>query len=172
MITLDEAKKQLNISHDDDDSLIADLITESITHVENYTNRIIETAAVAESFDGFSTPLVLTKTPLVTIQSITYLDGDEVEQTLATYTLDRRKTYPEITPAYGESWPSTSGAIQSVTVNYTAGYSDMPGPLRRAALMILSSLYEQRENHLSGTIVAGVPVSAEYLMNSYRIPVL
>lgn len=172
MISLTEAKAQLLVTHDDDDTYIRSLIDVVNLMVENFTNRTVEIVEKVEDFDGFSTPLVLGFAPLYEITSIQYQDSDDVQQTLASYTLDTRPTYAEITPAYGEDWPTTHAKIKSVTVTYQAGYTDTPEPLKQAGLMLLSSLYEQREDHIVGQSIAEVPVGAKSLMTPYRIHVL
>jgi len=171
MITLSEAKAQLVIDHTDDDSLIVSLIDSAVAMVSSYTCRILDVETRTQILDGFPAVITLDAAPLVSVTSIAYKDTDDADQTLSSslYTVDSRDSYAKVTPVYGSDWPSTTAAPQSVTVTFQAGYSSSPAPLKQAALMIVSSLYEQRENHITGTIIARVPVSAEWLMNPYRI---
>ena len=171
MITLAEAKAQLVVDHTDDDSLIVSLINSAEAMVASYTNRVMDTATKTMILDGFPSVITLDAAPFVSLTSIVYNDTDDAEQTLSAslYTVDARGTYAKVTPVYGADWPSTTAAPQSVTVTFVAGYSTPSEPLKQAALMYLSSLYEQRENHITGVMANKVPVSAEYLMQPYRI---
>jgi uncharacterized phiE125 gp8 family phage protein len=170
MLSLAEAKAHLVITEADDDALISDLVDVAESHVAGFTQRTLDRTAHTETFTAFNTPMVLEKAPLLSVDSITYVDPDGVTQTLSSFQVRERGAYAEIYPAVGESWPSVlSGDVNSVTVAYYAGYDNVPAPLKQAALMILSSLYEQRENHIAGTTATAVPVSAEYLMAPYRI---
>lgn len=175
MITVAEVKSQSVIDHDDDDSLLSGFVVPAAeSAVANFTNRVMDAAEQVQILDGFPPVITLEKAPYISITSIKYNDVDDVEQTLASsgYTVDSRGMYATITPVYGSSWPSTTAAPQSVTVTYQAGYDSPPAALKQAALMIAASLYDLRENHIVGTTAASVPISAEYIMQPYRIPVL
>ena len=177
MITLTEAKAHLVVEHTDDDTLITALIAAVSDYVESYTGRAItERAAESLVLDGFCDPIELPVVPVQSVTSVQYNDTDDAQQTLAAsgYRVDGRKLKTEIRLAYGADWPNTTAAPESVTVTYVAGYpaGQEPELLKRAALLLLGSLYEQRDNHITGVSINAVPMSAEILMQSYVVPVI
>lgn len=106
--------------------------------------------------------------PHIDVESVEYLDGAGVMQTLdpARYELDDR----EIVPAYGTSWPGTRDARSAVRVRYRAGYvadpagdplvAKIPEPIRAAVLLLVGDLYRFRETVVVGATAAAVPMSA------------
>lgn len=63
----------------------------------------------------------LTRAPLISVTSITYLDTAGATQTVAAADYIVDKPNNRIRLAYNESWPSSRGAPDSVTVRYVAG---------------------------------------------------
>jgi len=59
-----------------------------------------------------------------------------------------------------------------VTITGTAGFADDPGGVpeiaKRAMLMVVGHLYENRESVVVGASVAEVPQGAEYLIDQLR----
>lgn len=179
-ITVLEAKTQLSITSDDDDTLLRALIGAAQDAVAEYTQRKLSSATYTQTFDGFKAPMVLDNAPVTSVTSVQYIDRDGVTQTAdpSLYVVDTRQSRAKIEKAWGETWPDTrDGDQQTVTVTYVAGYevgdspesNPMPESLRQAALMIVGALYENRENFIIGASVAEVPVSAKFLMSPYRI---
>jgi hypothetical protein len=61
--------------------------------------------------------------PLISVDSITYLDTSGTEQTLDTSFYVYVPGFPgRIAPAYGKIWPFTLPQLGSVTIKYTCGY--------------------------------------------------
>jgi uncharacterized phiE125 gp8 family phage protein len=92
----------------------------------------------------------LPRPPLVSVTSITYLDSNGVSQTVdpARYTVDPYAYVGRVVPAYGLYWPATRPVPNAVTVTYVAGWTTrgaVPQMIRRAILMVVGSLYENRE---------------------------
>lgn len=173
MISIEDAKRQVGQTSNHEDGLIQSYIDAAGETVAQYTGRIWDQATFTDVFDGFSDEMTLTRSPLGAVSSVTYLDADGVSQTLATsgYVVDNRMSLAKVKRAYGTTWPTTqAGDQQTVTITYTAGYTaaTLPEPLRMAALMLVSSLYAQPENH-SATQLHEVPVSAQFLLAPYRI---
>lgn len=98
-----------------------------------------------------------------------------VELTLdaSTYALDNYVTPNRLVLAYGESWPSTLGSLNSVKVRYVTGYvsaPDTPGnPVlprmaRSAMLLMLGHLYENREA-LTPNAMTELPLGVQALLD-------
>lgn len=176
MLTLSNVKQHLRIDFDEDDFYLHGLIDVATKTIEAETNRAIETITLTHILDGFDSTITLPEAPIQSVTSIRYHDQNRIEQTLPSteYTVDSRKVFTEITPAYGKTWPTTTPAPQSVTVTYIAGYqpSNIPAPLKQAALMLIGSLYEQRENHVEGEALRYAPVGVKHLIRRYKVPVV
>lgn len=98
--------------------------------------------------------LILPFPPVTAVTGFTYLDDDGVEQTWGGSPLPYETSLPtgpkpragRLRPASGESWPSTSGAMDSVRVAYTAGFTEetVPSLIIQGMLLIVGELYKQR----------------------------
>lgn len=107
--------------------------------------------------------------PLQSVASIKYIDASGVQQTWdpTQYQVDApvgpRASRGRIKPAYGVSWPVTRDQMDSVIVQFTAGYgaaaTAVPSMLRRAILLIAGDFYENRE----GTVVTDRRVTVQEL---------
>ena len=172
-VTLTEAKSHLRVTATDEDTLITSLIVAARQWAENFTGRALITQTWDYFLDVFADPIEIPLPPLVSIDSIKYVDNDGVTQTLAAteYTVDTAAERGLVRLAYGKSWPGTRTQANAVTVRFTAGYgaaAAVPGPVKSACLLMLGELYARRETALVGAPVASVPVSAEYLLWPYR----
>jgi uncharacterized phiE125 gp8 family phage protein len=167
-ITTAEAKAHLRIDHDDEDSYISTLIDAAYDFAENYTGRKIRDQEVSESLDDFKEEIELKYNPVQSITSITYYDSNDTQQSQTDYFLDTKELRAILKPDYDDSWPSTNCDYENVVITYQVGYSTIPDAVNQAVLLIIGSLYDQRENHI-GTTINKIPVSAEYLLSPYRI---
>lgn len=123
-IHLDEAKKHLRVTTSDDDAAIARMIRAARRHAETWCRRAFVRQQRRLALDAFPAVIEIPVGPLRAVSSIQYLDTSGALQTLST-SLYRVDTYGErarITPAYGESWPSTYPVTNAVLVTYTAGH--------------------------------------------------
>lgn len=70
--------------------------------------------------------ICLERCPLLTVESITYLDMAGVRQTVADtlYTVDYSSEPARITPKFGQIWPIPLPQIGAVEVTFTAGFAD------------------------------------------------
>lgn len=79
--------------------------------------------------------------PIVSISGITYLDQNNVRQTLdpATYLLSQPRT---LYPVYNAFWPSASVQPDSVQITYVAGYASgqVPAPILQAIVLGVAKL--------------------------------
>ena len=179
-VTLAEAKKHLNLDGTDDDAYVTDLISVATAHAESYTNRQLISATYLLTFNGFPDIIYLPKPPAVSITSLTYVDGAGTTQTLTQGT-DFNWQLPQgplagmarVFPDYGLSWPSPRNYMPSVSVTYVAGYgstaASVPIGIRQAIKAVVATLYEYREEVVTGTIKTEIPEVARRLLYPYRI---
>lgn len=175
-ISLLEAKDHLRVRHDLQDDLIEALIRDARTRVENLTQRPLITQTLRMDyarFPSYADSLALSRVPVQSVDSLTYLDSAAERQTLdaADYDLLLPTADPIILPRINAQWPAHTARPESIQVTVTAGYGDtaedVPGDLRRAILLLIGHWHENAE--LSAPIlIREVPRSFDWITNSYR----
>lgn len=94
--------------------------------------------------------LFIPRSPLQSVVSISYVDQAGRTQTLpaSNYNVDTARKPGRVVPAYGLFWPFTLPSINSVTVQYQAGYgqapNQIPATLRGAIRIAVHQWYEER----------------------------
>ena len=181
-ITLTEAKLYLRVTHAAEDALITSLIAAARQWVETYTRRALCTQTWDLRYAGFPDrwrALVVPHAPLQSVTSITYIDDDEVMQTLGTslYVV-RTQDGPTagrgtIEAADSVTMPTVSDAPDlPVTVRAVCGYGNaaaVPDGLKAALYLLLGDLYEQRQITIVGTITSKTQTTVERLLAPYRV---
>lgn len=179
-LTLAEAKDDLRVdaSYTDTDNLIMAQIIGAREYVEKFTGRSLVTQGwkyVADAFPSsgmsalfiggtFSMPkhaILLEKSPVQSVQSITYLDMGGVRQTMPAtdYAVETVGEPCRITPVFGKIWPIALPQIGAIEVNFTAGYGALnnatppvwapaviPQIIKRAMLLIINAQYDASFN--------------------------
>lgn len=112
--------------------------------------------------------------PLVSVDSLQYLDTDGVLQTLApsAYKVDTFGEPSKIVPAYATGWPATRTEINAVQVTFTAGYgaaSAVPEGIKRWMLLMVGALYENREMVAAMTRGHIEALPFDCLLSPYRL---
>ena len=143
-VSLPQAKAHLRITHSEDDTEINAMITAAREVVEKYLNRDIAQRTWIYTAEGFSSPMVLPKAPVDSITSIQYVDENGDTQTLSdsVYVLDDDKIHLK----YDQTWPATRNQRHAVTITFVSGYAETQGAVSHAILMIVASMYENRES--------------------------
>ena len=169
----------MRIDAADDDAVISLLIVAVRQYCEQATANSLVTqkwSYVADRFFGECTNAIyLEKTPIQSIDSVTYLDLSGATQTMPAtdYAVDLTGTLARITPRFGKVWPITLPQIGAVAVNFTAGYgapADVPEGLKSWMKLRIGSLYENREDVLTGARVTVTEMPfIDSLLDPYRI---
>ena len=195
-VTLAEAKAHLNIEHDDDNTLITALIASATDYIERLTDIQFITGNVTLKLDKFPSgaefytghdwrptlndaetynSIRLTKSPVISIGSITYLDTAGASQTLSTdvYALDITKAVGRVHLKYNQSWPDIRGDVNGITITYSAGYgvdgSTAPDSLKSAIKLLVGHWHENREAAVQGQVVRAVPFAVASLIGANKL---
>lgn len=166
-VSVEHAKLHLRVDVDDDDVLIASLITAARQAAETLTGRQLMTARwklVLDAFPGpalmgvpagasFSLPghaILLAKCPVQSVVSIDYLDMNAHLQVMpaSDYVLDAACEPARLSPVFGKTWPPSLPQIGAVTVTFDAGYGAadaVPEGLKSWIKLRVGSLYGHRE---------------------------
>jgi uncharacterized phiE125 gp8 family phage protein len=180
-VTLADMKLHARVDSDitEEDTLLTALVDAARVRTEIITGR----ALISQQWDMFmdcfpsgNGVIILPKPPLVSVDSITYVDTNGASQTLATsvYKVDSHDTIPSrISLKLNQEWPETNGEAQDVTIRFTVGYgadeSSIPETIKAAIKMMAAHWYENRESASTGIAVKEVPDSANALLWNERI---
>lgn len=111
---------------------------------ENYTRKQFITATWAIKLEAFYCyEMEIPKAPLVSVDSIVYVDSNGDEQTLDPSLYVYSTATGLVSPAYNESWPSVQNTLEPITITFKAGYGtdahDVPEPIRTAIMLKASA---------------------------------
>lgn len=153
-----------------DDVLILSYLAAAQESAMHYTGKSIGEQTVELGLDGFPRgAIALPHGPVVSIDSIKYLDTNGVEQTVlpAAYSIDDYNSMQHwVAPAYGTLWPDSQQSLNCVKVRYKAG--SLPEAVKSALLLTVGHLYENRED--SATVeLHTIPNGARALLDTVRI---
>lgn len=174
-ITLDDARLYLRMDGTSYDAPISQCIKAARQYIEASTKRALIEQQWDLFLDRFPSPtasIYLDYPPIISVDSISYYDGDGVVQTLATadYLVDTATEPARITPGVDLYWPETQTRVNAVTVRYTAGYGDEAGEVPeglRQAIRNLVELWIDRDSSLPATS-RGIPFGVQSLVNAHR----
>lgn len=158
VVNLSDVKASLNITKDGDDDELQLVLDDAIDAVADVIGPI-GSATVVEVFDEHGLAIVLSKTPVIAVESVSiepWLGGTPTDDTAAwrlnpTTGVLRRKVVGGTLPFYGR------GSI--FTVTYRAGHESVPGPVNRAILTQVKSMWRS-QRVASSTPVPGAAAAA------------
>lgn len=172
-IGIPEARQHLRIEHQDEDSYLSGLIAGSLSIAEQYIDGIIADREYELLLDVFPAHIALPLRPVDSSSiTISYTDDEGNPQTIDSFDTASTAYSLTIGPDIGESWPSVTPSKDNIRVRFTAGYAaatgEVPGAIKSALLMIVGTLYDQREDHSAGVVLKSVPTSSSFLLAPYR----
>lgn len=181
-LTLEEAKKHLNVDFTDDDALIGIFLKAARQNAERYMGRALISQVwdlYLDEFPSNGSPIKLMPAPVIEIEGVFYGDDTpEGQMDAAGYRLDRSSAPARLSLVSGGSWPSMTAYSNAVRIRFRAGYVDdqvspeageVPFDIKAAILLNLGTLYANRESVIVGSTVAQLPGAAERLLRDYRI---
>lgn len=150
-ITLAEAKTHLRVDGNQDDAYITALITVAREHVETELRRTLA-PSTWEFITDAAPVLTLPMPPIITIESVTDENDDDIDYTLQ---LDKSLKL---------------NATGLVKVVYTAGVEEVPAAYKHAMLLIIGHLFENREEVVigSGLTASQLPMGVSNLLAPTR----
>lgn len=157
-----------------EDDLLTALIAAATDHTETYLRKKLITQEMKLHLDNWPTmPYEFAWQPIQSVDGIDYYDTDNVLGTVPAATYFTDDTKGRIGFEYGQTWPSASlRDLDSVVVAITVGYgdaSDVPVLIKRALLILIAHLYENREMvMLTGAVPKELPMSYHSLLFPYR----
>ena len=174
-ISLSEAKEQLRVDFDDDDSIIARLISTAVafTDAKGALGKAMITQKWRQYVGQQTGAVRLLINPVQTVTRIRFFDPDGNEQNddLNNYNVFATNGFTIIQPKPGFDWPETEDRPDAIGIEYEAGFGDeaedVPQTVRHALMMLIGHWYERRENTGDGKAQT-VPFGFEELIGIER----
>ncbi len=151
------------------DPELAGFIAAARQQAERYTSAGIISQQWTLTLDGFPSDgsyIPLPRGPVISLDSITYLDtdGEAQEVDAETYVLDQTPLSANVSLVDGAQWPTTPAQKRAVSIVFTVGYgtgpSDVPADLKAAILLRVADLYRNREAQQSSPLAENRTVCA------------
>lgn len=180
-ISVEVAKEDANVEAPEKNDLVARLIDRATAVIDGPHG--IGICMVSQQWkltlNCFPPVIRIPLGPVISVDAITYIDGDGVSQTwdAANYRVMNAGGLVTIEPAYGLSWPSFRAVSGAVTVTFTAGYLNtavspqagaVPSDLQGAVSMLVAYWINQREAGAEREHFE-VPYSVERILAKYRV---
>lgn len=170
-VTLEEARAQTRVDCDAEDAFLGLLISVATQAASDRLQRALVPTRYRLTLDSFPDAVELLMPPVISVESVKYIDIDGEQQTLDPQDtfLDSVSEPGYLVPAAGRAWPATQDRINTVEVEYTAGYPDsaIPTPIKQWILLALGDMYANRERSAEKPVV---PQNfAEGLLDTYKI---
>jgi uncharacterized phiE125 gp8 family phage protein len=175
-VTLAEAKSHLRVDYSTEDAYITALIVAARSYCEELTGRAFAQrtfTATLDEFPSLGADIVVPRAPLVSVQSLSYRDGNGVAVTMTANT-DYRVTTSVLPgrirlPVTTGAWPATRRIDDAVTIAFTAGAATAPATAKQAMLLLIGHWFENRESVVQGTISTAVQTTTRALLSTLRL---
>jgi uncharacterized phiE125 gp8 family phage protein len=152
-ISVAEAKAQMRVEGNDDDTIIERLVNAAVAFVDvqGVLGRAMITQTWAEWIAPNPSTVMLSLGPVQSVSAIKYYDIDGALQTatLADFNVFGTPNRITITPKTSKAWPITQTRDDAIKIEYVVGYgstsASVPQTVRHALLMLVAHWYENRE---------------------------
>tara|TARA_R100000773_G_scaffold34737_2_gene29734 strand:- start:346 stop:957 length:612 start_codon:yes stop_codon:yes gene_type:complete len=171
VLTLDQAKEHLRITHNTDDTYITSLIQAAQYTAEYYANKDFTACEWEFIADTWSQTQQLPYGVWRTITHIKYYDDDGVLITWnsSNYLFDSKGNPQRITLVDGKDYPSLRNGVSNIIV--TINSQTMRGEVEiaiQAIKIMIADMYENRQSVIVGRIASQIPKTSEYLLQTLR----
>ena len=186
-VTTDDVKAHLRRTDlSDEDALIAIYAKAARERVEQYLNRALveQTQEMTIDWNWPDGVIKIPNPPLIGVDSITYIDGAGVTQTLdpSLYIVDTIAEPGRIDRAYSAIWPTVRYQIGAITVTYRAGFvadggppvdygANIPTNWRLATILLAGHYFENRRIVAIGTIASDIQETLDALLTDRVVPI-
>lgn len=154
LLTLAEVKTQCRVTHTMEDAFLTSLITVAAELAQSYTKRLLTPGSVTISAKPQYSDILLPFGDVTAITSLT-LDGTASTD----YTFNPVSEILTVT--------STTPYIE-VDITYNCGYTAAPSAVKQAMLMMISTLYNNRQDNVTGMTVAEIPLTSKMLLDTVK----
>lgn len=175
-VSLAEAKAHLRIDTDDEDGLLASLITSARLHIEAHLNVVLLNQSWSVYFDSWPDDgvVVLPMAPLVSVNAVSIRSeqGDATIISDNNYYADISGRTPRLVRSRTGVWPPPKRKAGGIEITLTAGYGEepeeVPQNIRQAILLLTAHWFENRELVSLSDRFVDVPAAVFALLQPYR----
>lgn len=169
VVSLANMKEFLRVDHSDEDTTITALLDAAVSHVSDYTNRHIGTAASAIFYLERWRPAALAYGPVVSITSVTYNDTSGTLQTLDTSKYYVQNHKDDTCLIFFHDTPDLED-YNALPIRITASVGGQPSnSIKHAVRMLVAHWYENRRAVITGPTATTIPLGVHSLLNTERI---
>jgi uncharacterized phiE125 gp8 family phage protein len=184
IVTLEEAKDFLHITHDLEDSRLTALIPAMRILAENYTRRafISQGWKLTMSAWGFCSGslrmVTLDRSPLISVSTVKYWPsggGAQVTSGAEDYHVVSGLVPGGISLVTDVTTPELASRPDAIEIEFLAGFADVDefaeqmGPLRETVLLMIGERMSNRVASVQGTVVASFPLNIQWMLNLNRV---
>lgn len=154
LVSLAEAKRQCRIMPDDtlDDDDLTHLIDVCTELAQDYTHRLLTVGSVTCEVEDYTSVIQL---PYGNATAVTEVTVDGVVTT--------DYSFSDITQKV-----KFNTSVSNVQITYTCGYEVVPAKVKQGILMMVSTMFNNRDDFISGMTVEEIPIPARKLLDSVR----
>lgn len=177
-ISPEEALLHCRIDAEDDDSLVEGLIDAATANLDGWFGRLgqcLITQTWLQHYNRFEYHLYLPLDPVQSISGVTYLDTNNVEQTVANtnYQLLHDELGPYVQFNWDFAFPDVYQQGPAVSVTYVVGFGtaeDVPQAIKQAMFLMIATWYKNRESVLDGFRIELLPGGVDALLMPFTRP--
>ncbi len=194
-IALADLYAYLKLNQTREDGLLKTIIGSATTFAEKYMNKELITKDYTTYRDVFGDyaenpnyrgypaysgcsgqsiiPIVIRKSPLISITEISYLvDGEFVVIDSSKYRIVFKTSYSEIIPTTNNSWPTPANTQQAIKIKFKAGMGepkDIPSDIKEALLQSCADMYVNRGDDTQRFGSTGLPEFSKRIYMQNRL---
>ena len=177
ILTQAEVKAHLRVDHGDEDALIDALIATAQAHLSGpggWLGRSIGEQTLELRIARCAASVALPYPPFRDVSSVTYLDPEEVEQTIAITDINVVSYLCRSVALWPKAgcWPGMASRPDALRIRYSTGYLPADpefAPIRAAMLLLIGHWYANREAASDAQKVAPLPFGVEALLSPLRV---
>ena len=143
-----------------DDEYIADLIATCASLAQVYCNRLLSSGEVLLCVENYSQFTQLWGGGAKSITSVTATDINNVEVIISDFTFNPVTQKLTI--------PYTNNIYFNFMITYAAGYVTLPPQVKHAVLLMISTMYNNRDDYVTGLTDEKIPYSSIALLNTVK----
>lgn len=163
LVPVPSLKRHGVVEHSEDDTLLQEYAEAATNDLEEATARAFLNKVYDLTLDDWPRDQIeIPLAPVVSVASVTYIDGDGDSQTwsASNYVVDKAREPARIVPAWGQTWPVIRSQPGAITVRFTAGYgttpATVPAKAKQAVRLYVAEAYESRELGFETSLFRGV----------------
>lgn len=178
-LTRAAAKLYLRVDTSVEDAIVDDCIQAAADYCERELGLALMDQQITLKLDGFplGRELFLPMSNLLSVTSVSYIDGNGANQTFTDYTVDTYQT-PGRLVNNTSTWPQTKDVANAVTVVYRAGFkayetglvNPIPISIKQAILLLITHWFDHRNAVFvgSGVVSDEIAFAVTALLQQYR----